>query len=129
MSTTTDSPWVVLKFGGTSVSNARNWKNVAAVVRMRLAEAVRPVIVHSALSGITDRLEQLLLRAPSGDWAPVMDADRASVIVRLARELGMQAVPDLEQHLEELRRVASRDPTDRRGQRPSARAGDGGRAS
>ena len=72
MSTTTDSPWVVLKFGGTSVSNARNWKNVAAVVRMRLAEVVRPVVVHSALSGITDRLEQLLLRAPSGDWPPVM---------------------------------------------------------
>ena len=106
MSTTNDSPWVVLKFGGTSVSNARNWKNVAAVVRMRLAETVRPVVVHSALSGITDRLEQLLLRAPSGDWPTVMtqieERHRA-----LAHELGMQAVPDLEQHLEELRRVAS----------------------
>ena len=33
MSTTTDSPWVVLKFGGTSISNASNWKNVTAVVR------------------------------------------------------------------------------------------------
>jgi hypothetical protein len=106
MSTTNDSPWVVLKFGGTSVSNASNWKNVAAVVRMRLAETVRPVVVHSALSGITDRLEQLLLRAPSGDWPTVMtqieERHRA-----LAHELGMQAVPDLEQHLEELRRVAS----------------------
>ena len=106
MSTTIDSPWVVLKFGGTSVSSANNWKNVAAVVRMRLAEGVRPVVVHSALSGITDRLEQLLLRAPSGDWTTVM----AQIEERhrtLARELDMQGVPDLEQHLAELRRVAS----------------------
>jgi diaminopimelate decarboxylase/aspartate kinase len=59
-STPAASPWVVLKFGGTSVSSVANWKNVAAVVRDRLAEGLRPVIVHSALSGITDRLEQLL---------------------------------------------------------------------
>jgi diaminopimelate decarboxylase/aspartate kinase len=59
-STPAASPWVVLKFGGTSVSSVANWKNIAAVVRDRLAEGMRPVIVHSALSGITDRLEQLL---------------------------------------------------------------------
>ena len=51
------SPWVVLKFGGTSVSSVANWKNIAAVLRDRLAEGLRPVVVHSALSGITDRLE------------------------------------------------------------------------
>jgi diaminopimelate decarboxylase/aspartate kinase len=52
-STPAASPWVVLKFGGTSVSSVANWKNVAAVVRDRLAEGLKPVIVHSALSGIT----------------------------------------------------------------------------
>jgi len=30
---------------------------------------LRPVVVHSALSGITDRLEQLLARALAGDWS------------------------------------------------------------
>ena len=60
MTNPTDSHWVVLKFGGTSVSSVSNWKNVAAVVRARLDEGLRPVVVHSALSGITDRLEQLL---------------------------------------------------------------------
>jgi len=106
MSTTTDSPWVVLKFGGTSVSNTTNWSNVASVLRTRLAEGVRPVVVHSALSGITDRLEQLLLRAPSGDWAEMMTQIEACHR-GLASALGVESVPQLEQHLDELRRVAS----------------------
>ncbi len=62
MASHTESNWVVLKFGGTSVSSVSNWKNIAAVVRERLAEGLHPFIVHSALSGITDRLEQLLAR-------------------------------------------------------------------
>jgi len=56
MTGSSDSHWVVLKFGGTSVSSVSNWKNVAGVVRARLDEGLRPVVVHSALSGITDRL-------------------------------------------------------------------------
>src|SRR6187431_3288820 len=81
------SPWVVLKFGGTSVSSATNWKNVAGVLRDRLAEGLRPVVVHSALSGITDRLEQLLSQALGGEWQPVME----QIELRhrdLARDLG-----------------------------------------
>ena len=58
--------WVVLKFGGTSVSSAANWHNVAGVVRSRIAASLRPVIVHSALSGITDLLESLLTAAIAG---------------------------------------------------------------
>jgi diaminopimelate decarboxylase/aspartate kinase len=53
-------PWVVLKFGGTSVSSASNWHNIAGVLRQRIDEGLRPAVVHSALSGITDRLESLL---------------------------------------------------------------------
>ena len=37
------SKWVVLKFGGTSVSSVANWKNVAGVLKERLAEGLRPV--------------------------------------------------------------------------------------
>ena len=48
MTTNSDSLWVVLKFGGTSVSSISNWKNVAHVVRERLDEGLRPVVVHSA---------------------------------------------------------------------------------
>ncbi len=61
--------WVVAKFGGTSVSSVANWQNIASVVRARLAEGVRPVVVHSALSGVTDRLEECLRLATNGGAA------------------------------------------------------------
>jgi diaminopimelate decarboxylase/aspartate kinase len=103
---TVDSSWVVLKFGGTSVSSVSNWKNVAAVVRERLAEGLHPVIVHSALSGITDRLEQLLAKALTGEWEPVM-AQIERRHMDLARDLGVpQVAAELDHHFNELRRSA-----------------------
>jgi aspartokinase len=70
--------WVVLKFGGTSVSNAANWHNIAAVIRARIAANLRPVVVHSALSGITDRLESLLAAAIHAKQSTVFGPDRCS---------------------------------------------------
>jgi diaminopimelate decarboxylase/aspartate kinase len=105
-STSAASPWVVLKFGGTSVSSVTNWKNIAAVLRDRLAEGLRPVVVHSALSGITDRLEQLLSLALGNEWQPVMD----QIEQRhrdLARDLGVIASPDLEEQFKRLRQIAA----------------------
>ena len=34
-------PWIVLKFGGTSVSSLANWRNIADVCRQRLAAGVQ----------------------------------------------------------------------------------------
>jgi diaminopimelate decarboxylase/aspartate kinase len=101
-----DSHWVVLKFGGTSVSSVSNWKNVAAVVRSRLDEGLRPVVVHSALSGITDRLEQLLAKALGGDWEPVMEQIERRHC-DLSRDLGIPISPELEHHFADLRKMAS----------------------
>ena len=58
--TRTPSAWIVLKFGGTSVSSLANWRNIAKVTRDRLDSGARVLIVHSAVTGITDRLEKLL---------------------------------------------------------------------
>ena len=86
---TTQSPrFVVLKFGGTSVSTAANWCNIRDVVRRRLAEGYTPLVVHSALSGITDRLEALLAAAADGGYGAVLEsiADRHR---QLAAQMGM----------------------------------------
>jgi diaminopimelate decarboxylase/aspartate kinase len=100
------SPWVVLKFGGTSVSSVANWKNIAAVLRERLAAGERPLVVHSALSGITDRLEQLLVKALEGGWEPI--ADQIEQRHRdLARDLGVVPSPDLEEQFQRLRKIAA----------------------
>src|SRR5262245_54238022 len=62
-----DSPWVVLKFGGRSVSTAENWAIIAQLLRDRLAEGVRPVVVHSALVGVSNALIALLDAAVGGE--------------------------------------------------------------
>ena len=106
----TDSPWVVLKFGGTSVSSVANWKNISLVLRKRLAEGLRPVVVHSALSGITDRLEQLLLKALDSDRSDGWEAVMAQIEARhrdLARDLGIAVSPELEDQFRRLRQIAA----------------------
>jgi diaminopimelate decarboxylase/aspartate kinase len=97
--------WVVLKFGGTSVSSAGNWRNIADVIRARMAAHLRPVIVHSALSGITDRLESLLAAAAAGTYADQLeriDAQHRS----LASSLGIVPSPLFERFIAELGQMA-----------------------
>jgi diaminopimelate decarboxylase/aspartate kinase len=100
------APWVVLKFGGTSVSSLQNWRNIASVVRERLAAGRRVLIVHSAVSGITDRLEKLLAAALAGAHEPVLAAieDRHR---QLVAELGIGVSAELERYFTELRQVAA----------------------
>src|SRR5262245_56883752 len=100
-------PWVVLKFGGTSVSSVANWNNIALVLRQRLAEGLRPVVVHSALSGITDRLEQLLVKALEGEGWETAVAQIEARHRDLARDLGLAATDDLDEQFARLRQIAS----------------------
>jgi len=55
--------WVVLKFGGTSVSSLERWQTIAEVLRARLQEGVRPLVVCSALSQVSNQIEALLEQA------------------------------------------------------------------
>ena len=98
--------WVVLKFGGTSVSSVANWHNIAAVVRARIAAPLRPVIVHSALSGITDRLESLLSAALAGTHVDALDQIEARHR-DLARALHIEPGPLFERFMQELRQLAA----------------------
>ena len=100
------SAWVVLKFGGTSVSSLANWTNIARVAAERCSGGARVLIVHSALSGITDRLERLLdaaiAQAPEEELRHIEDRYR-----RLATELGVTLPAEVERQLAELREIAA----------------------
>ena len=50
---------IVVKFGGTSVSTVKSWKTIARVVKQRLKEVDRVIIVVSAIAGISDTLDEL----------------------------------------------------------------------
>ncbi len=95
---------VVCKFGGTSVSSLARWQTVAAVLRAHLAAGRCPLVVCSALSGVSNQLEALLPAAVVGQHAPVLAAVRARHEA-FAAEMGIPAAL-VEQHLAELERVA-----------------------
>jgi diaminopimelate decarboxylase/aspartate kinase len=98
-------PWVVLKFGGTSVSSVANWHNIAGILRARLAAGLQPLVVHSALSGITDRLELLLTAAMQGRHHEVLDGLERKHR-ELAKGLGVEPGARFEGLMGELRRDA-----------------------
>jgi bifunctional diaminopimelate decarboxylase / aspartate kinase len=100
------SAWVVLKFGGTSVSSLDNWRNIASVVRTRLEAGTRLLLVHSAVSGITDRLETLLAAALAGTHESTLKAIEQRHVA-LAAELGIGVGAELERYFSELRHIAA----------------------
>ncbi len=64
-----DAPWIVMKFGGTSVATAPRWRNILELAASRRAEGARVLIVVSALSGVTDTLKHIASQSDVGDRA------------------------------------------------------------
>ena len=55
------SDWIVLKFGGTSVSARNRWDTIGRLMRERAErEQARVLVVVSALSGVTNELQAIL---------------------------------------------------------------------
>jgi len=51
--------WIVLKFGGTSVSTRARWDKIAAIAKSWRERGKHVLVVVSALSGITDKLKAI----------------------------------------------------------------------
>lgn len=51
---------VVTKFGGTSVSSLQTWENIAAITQQHIASGVQPIIVCSALTQASNKLEKAI---------------------------------------------------------------------
>lgn len=64
---TVDAPWVVAKFGGSSVSSVDSWRRIGEIAAAHRQCGRRVMIVVSALSGVTDMLAELIaIRADVG---------------------------------------------------------------
>ena len=106
MSARSHSDWIVVKFGGTSVSTLANWRNIALVVHRRLETGHRVLVVHSAITKITDMLEKLLAAAQAGTPDEALNAieDRHR---QLTHDLGVGVSPQLQGYFDELRQMAN----------------------
>lgn len=98
------SPYVVLKFGGTSVSSRAHWDTIAATLRARLEEGLRPLAVCSALSDVTDQLEALVRAAAEGAHEEPLAALRTRH-TEMAGALGLDAATVLSERFEELEKL------------------------
>ncbi len=99
------SNWIVLKFGGTSVSSRRDWETIAAQLESIIDAGDRPLVVCSALSGISDRLESVIEAAPVGTYQEEMGAIRSQHL-ELAEALGVDGEQLLKEEFESLQRFA-----------------------
>jgi len=104
------SDWIVLKFGGTSVSAKRRWSTIGRLMRQRAdEEGVRVLVVVSALSGVTNALQAMI---DGHDDRPALGARSHALVERhaaFAVELGLEPVAVLGERFAALQALAA-DP-------------------
>lgn len=101
-----DPAWVVLKFGGTSVSTVDRWQTILGLVKQRQADGLRPVLVHSALATVSNRLDELLRISRDKAARPSID-DLRELHYRLATGLGVDGPRELGDYFGELEQLVA----------------------
>jgi len=97
--------WVVLKYGGTSVATRARWEAIATTVRERMQQGLRPVVVCSALAGVSNLLEALLDAAPRGEHEASL-REIEDLHVRLGDAMGLDTKALIGVQLDEIARFA-----------------------
>lgn len=93
--------WVVLKFGGTSVSSLENWQNIANVVKQRKDQQLKVCVVHSALSGVSNLLQAIIDDTDGEKSTDIVDEIKKKHS-ELGKALGVDAGEVLAEYFEEL---------------------------
>ncbi|MEN0063574.1 MAG: bifunctional aspartate kinase/diaminopimelate decarboxylase [Myxococcota bacterium] len=100
-----DHRFAVLKFGGTSVSRPERWAVIRAQAQSQREEGRTPVLVCSAVAGVTDDLQTVIAQAGSGSDVDTPLARITERQAELARGLGVDLAV-IADEMEELRRLA-----------------------
>jgi aspartate kinase len=94
---------VVMKFGGTSVKDAEAIRRLAGIVAREAQLTAAPVVVVSAMSGVTDQLLAAVASAEAGDHAAavahvwtIRDRHRATAEALLPGDHSLEVLDDLE---------------------------------
>ena len=65
--------FIILKFGGTSLSSKKKWATISQVIKQKNTVTTRPIVVCSALSQVSNQLEKLITKALTGDHLPIIE--------------------------------------------------------
>ena len=97
------SDWIVLKFGGTSVSQRHRWDTIGRLMRERADdENAKVLVVVSALSGVTNQLQSAIDRADNDAFLADLEHQLRERHLGFARELGLNAEAVLAERLNSL---------------------------
>ena len=72
---------IIMKFGGTSLSNAERIKNIVEIIKTRLYK--NPIVVVSAVGGITNKLIDLAKEASKG----IYSKEKINYIIKIHKEI------------------------------------------
>ena len=97
-----DRKFIVLKFGGSSVSSADHWQTIANLVRQAIADGLRPFVVHSALVDVSNKLEEIVDATDAGRRAELIDGI-VSQHMALANEMKIDAQSTLSDPIASMR--------------------------
>jgi diaminopimelate decarboxylase/aspartate kinase len=99
--------WLVMKFGGSSVTSSQRWMTIAEQAKRGLGSGHNVLVVVSALSGVTDLLTRL-----AGETDLPRRREMVEEIERrhrkLLAELEIRHCPDFEQRWQELLALSAR---------------------
>lgn len=111
------SGWLVLKFGGSSVSTRDRWEIIHDLVDERVQAGYRVLVVHSALGGVSDLLEQAIREIVSGTHEQIL-ADILEIHFTLSSDLGLDGAEllsedaqALKKHLSQIHELGGADPS------------------
>jgi diaminopimelate decarboxylase/aspartate kinase len=96
--------WIVLKFGGTSVANEKNWPKIALLAKEYLKKSYHPFLVCSALSGVSDHLEKIVDETLMGESEKSLSYLR-SYHLEICNKLDILNVEFIEESIIELKKI------------------------
>lgn len=83
---------IVTKFGGTSVSSRETWEHIAAITQKHINSGLQPIIVCSALTQASNKLEKLIEAALLDEHHSLLD-ELTNNYLKLTKALDVE--PDL----------------------------------
>ncbi|PRQ03006.1 Bifunctional aspartokinase/homoserine dehydrogenase 1 [Enhygromyxa salina] len=98
----------MLKFGGTSVASPQRWRHIASVVMDNVRRGKHPVVVCSALAGVTDTLTALVDAVELGGAPDELLARVGELHQRLADALELELDAVLGDELSSLTQLSAR---------------------